>query len=88
MHGAPQSFHPYGQEGHKHTQCKGATLGSWLLIKVKPQRKCWQQKLTIMNLTRNYIANQAKLDFYCLERNYANVWRRQRQLTLAAEKKN
>lgn len=25
-----------------------------------------------MNLTRNYNAGKAKLDFYCLERNYAN----------------
>jgi len=65
---------------------KAETLGTCLLIKVKPQRKCQkQQKLTIMNLTRNYNASGAKLDFYCLERNYANVLRRQRQLTLAAK---
>jgi len=66
---------------------KAETLGTCLLIKVKPQRKCQkQQKLTIMNLTRNYNASEAKLGFYCLERNYANVLRRQRQLELAAKK--
>jgi len=61
---------------------KAETLGTCLLIKVKPQRKCQkQQKLTIMNLTRNYNASGVKL-----ERNYANVLRRQRQLELAAKK--